>query len=174
EVRMADIRRVAPPLAQPRLLKRELAEGMVDGAADLVHSPRHPRPELRQAVIEDGNAVCLGPRRDMPVEAGIVDEDNTVRPLLTKVAVGLSLESEKLGELRQHRTKSHHCQFAHVLQQLATGCVHAWPAKSRAVQPRLAAGQFGNQVCPVQVAAWFADGEEEFHAEIISNLAHST
>ena len=174
KIRMAHVRGVAAPLSQPGFLERQFAEGVIDVSPHFLDPPRQPSPQLRQPVVEDRNAVCLGPGRDVPIEAGIVDEDHAVGPLLAEVAVGLGLQREKLGEFGQHRPDTHHRQLAHIVQQLAPSRLHARPAKAGTVQPRLAAGQFGNQIGTMQVAAGFTDGKKEFHAVSIRECSPLT
>jgi hypothetical protein len=48
---------------------------------------------------------------------------------------------------------------------LATSGLHSWAAEANTFDARTLAAKFANQVCAVQVATGFADGEEDFHTE---------
>jgi len=53
-------------------------EQPVDIAADGLHAPLAPCPDLRGDVIEGADAVLFGPARHLYVEAGVVDQDQHV------------------------------------------------------------------------------------------------
>ena len=78
---------------QPRWRNHSSSNGRLQApwsaqAADFFRSPGGPRPDLRRHVVENGNAVDLGPPGDPPIEAGIIDQDHGIGPLVAEVAVG--------------------------------------------------------------------------------------
>src|SRR5262245_10762782 len=97
---MPDVAGLAAASAEPRLLERQLAERVIDVALHLLDSPRGPSPELRQAVVDDGNALLLRLPRDVPVEARIVDQHDCVRPRLGPRPLDLLQQAKELRQLR--------------------------------------------------------------------------
>src|SRR5690348_16319845 len=92
---------VASAVAIPVHLKRQFTKRMVNKPAHLLNAPTSPRPHLRYAVVEDRDTVRLCPARDPPIKAGIVDQDDRIRPMVAKVAIGLASEIPKLMNIEQ-------------------------------------------------------------------------
>src|SRR3954465_14316643 len=103
----------------------------------------------------------------MPVKARIVNQDHSIRWMLVEHTFDLRQEPKKARELGDDGKKTHDGQFAHVVEQLAAGGAHLGPAETCRDQRRSAA-QLTNQICAVEVAARFADREENLHATIAS------
>ena len=104
EERMADERGVAAALAEPLFLERQAAQHVVAQPPHLLRPPRGPGPDLRRRIVEDRNAVDLGPPGDPPIEAGIVDQHDAVGPLVAEIAVGPAGQVPELGRLASART----------------------------------------------------------------------
>ncbi len=75
-------------LLVPGFFKGEIAQDVIDKTAHFLDAPAGPAPELRGHEIEDRDLVKMGPPRQPPVEAGIVDEDHGIGALVAEKAVG--------------------------------------------------------------------------------------
>ena len=68
---------------------------MVDPLFHFLDAPGRPGPELRRHEVIAGNPRGFGPLGDVPVEAGVVDQDDGVGPLPEEVIPGLIGEPEE-------------------------------------------------------------------------------
>ena len=111
---------------------------MVDQPPHLLHPPAGPGPDLRRRVIEDRNAVGLGPPGDPPVEARIVDQHDRVGPMMAEIAIGPAGQIPELVQVHQHAGEPHHGQGGQVGVQLAAGRGHLRAAVADGLEARAA------------------------------------
>ncbi len=64
----------------PSFFERQAAKHIVDKAPHFFDAVSRPGPNLRRGVIEDRDAVNLGPMGDPPIEARIIDQHDGIRP----------------------------------------------------------------------------------------------
>jgi hypothetical protein len=163
EIRMTNIGRVAAALAIPRLLEWQFAQHVVDEASHFADPPAGPGPELRRAVIKHGNAMCLCPPGDPPVEARVIDQHDRVRPMMAEVAIGAACEVPELVNVQQHASEPHHGQLRQVFVQRAPGSGHPRPTVADKLAFSPSPAQFANEIGAVQVATGLAYGEKDPH-----------
>src|SRR5262245_37004574 len=105
--------------------------------------------------------MCLGSPRDPPVKAGVINQHDRVWSMMAKVAVGFAAEVPKLVNVHKRVQQPHHGQLGEVLVKLTTGRRHPRPTVTYTLAVRATSLQLTNEIRPVQVAARFADREED-------------
>ena len=174
EERVPHQRRVAAALAEPRLLKRQTAQDVVDQPPHLPHPPLRPRPDLRRRIIKDRDADSLGPPRNPPVQARIVDQHHGVGPMMPEIFPRLDDQVPKLVEMDQHPGEPHHGQRRQVGVQTTAGGGHVRPAVTDRLEPLAAGLQLANQASAVQIAAGLSGGKEDRKRSALRARADST
>jgi hypothetical protein len=97
------------------------------------------------------------------MEAGIVDEDQSVGPLLLKETIGHVEELPEARQVGKHGGYSDHGEIAERIEQTTAGGGHALAAEAVDFDPRLAAAQSVKEVSAVKIAAGFARADEQTH-----------
>ena len=163
KVGVAHERGVTSPLAVPGLLERQFTQHVIDQASHLAHPPGTPCPQLRHAVVNHRDAMGLGPPRDPPIEARIVNQHNDVRTLMPEIAVGPADQFQKPWEIGQGAGKPHHGQSSQVCVQFAPGRRHSWPAVPDRPDTGIALPQLSDQIRAVQIATGLSHREKHLH-----------
>ena len=161
EERMANKRRIAAALAEPLFFKREAAEHMIAQPSHFLGSPGCPCPDLRRCIVEYRNAVDLGSPGDPPIEAGIVDQHDSVGPVVPEIAIGPAGQVPKLVKIGQGSAEPHDGQFGQIGVQVAADGRHPRASVPDGLQPWAVLLQLAYKVGGVQVAARFTGTEEQ-------------
>ena len=161
EERMADKRRIAAALAEPGFFERQAAQHVVAQPSHFLGPPRCPGPDLRRRIVEDRDAVDLGPPGDPPIEARIVDQHDGIGPVVAEIAIGPAGQVPELVEVRQGPAEPHDGQFGQIGVELAADRRHPRTTVADGLEPRAALLQLANEVGGVQVAAGFTGAEEQ-------------
>ena len=158
---MADKRRIAAALAEPRLFERQAAQHVIAQPAHLPGPPGCPGPDLRWRIIENRDAVDLGPPGNPPIEAGVVDQHDGVGPVLAEIAIGASGQVPELVKIGDGPAEPHDGQLGQIGMELATDGRHLRTSVSDGIQLWTALLQLANEVGGMQVAAGLTGREEE-------------
>src|SRR5262245_15701132 len=105
----------------------------------------------------------LGAAGDPPVEAGIVDQDDRVGPVVAKIAIGLGKKLEELDGIDKDASEPHHRQVGEAIKEARPGLGHVLAAEADALDARVKAPEFTNQVAAVNIAARLAGADENPH-----------
>lgn len=152
-----------PRLRVPIRLERQNAQDVIDPTADAFHTFLFPGPDLRRDVVDDSHTGSFGVLGDEPVEAGVVDQDHGVGPLLLDVPLRLPSQFPEFPEQRNDDEDAHHREIRQSEMNLATGGSHRLATESDAADVGTSATQFMDQVRSVLIAARFTDGKENVH-----------
>ena len=167
EERMPDVFRLDAALVVPRFLERQRAEHVIDKAPHLGDAPAGPGPKLRRHEVEHRNALGVRTPRDPPVEAGVIDQDDRIGPMLAKVAIRLRNQAHDVRQAGEDLAEAHDRMIAQREQMLAPRRRHPVAAEADAFEGRIKPSQSVDQVGAVNVAAGLADAEEDAHGDIL-------
>src|SRR4051812_8331177 len=156
-------RGVAATIAIPSLLKRQLAQHIVDEPSHLADPPTRPSPQLRYTVIEHGNAMRLRPPRNPPVKARVVDQHDRVRWMMAEVPIRLANKIPKLVNIEQHTKNPHHGQLCEVFMQLTASRRHPRTTISHTFTIRPTPPQLANQIRAMQITTRLTNREKYLH-----------
>ena len=87
---------------------------------------------------------------------------------MAEVAIGLRSQIEEFVQAADDARKAHHGQRREIDMQLATGPLHQRTAEADELDVGAQSGQGAYEVRAVEIAAWFADGEENAHEEMLN------
>ncbi len=160
EERMADERGIAAALAKPRLFERQAAQHVVAQPSHFLGPPRRPGPDLRRSIVEDRDAVDLGPPGDPPIEARIVDQHDGIGPVVAEIAIGAAGQVPELVKIGQDAAEPHDGQFGQIGVEFAADGRHPRTSVADGFQRLVALLQLANEVGGVQVAAGLAGTKE--------------
>ena len=161
EERMPDERGIAATLPKPRFFERQAAQHVVGQAAHFLGPPGCPGPNLRRSVVEDRDAVDLGPPGDPPIEAWIVDQHDGVGAVVAEIAICPACQVPELVQIGRRAAEPHHRQFGQIGVEPAADGRHPRASVADGLESRAARLQLGNEVGGVQIAARFAGTEEQ-------------
>jgi hypothetical protein len=105
----------------------------------------------------------MGPSGQPPVEAGIVNENHGIGPMVTEKAVGAREQVKENVGVGEDAEKPHDSQLTQRIQQPAAGRFHARAAEADTFQIRTALPHFPDEIRAVQVATRFAGAEKDTH-----------
>ena len=163
---MADILRRHAALPIPVFLERQRAKHVIDPLAHLRDAPAQPGPQLRRHEVENRDAVEMGPSRHPPVEPGIVDQHDCVGALMAKRAIGLGDQGHELRQHGEDTRQTHHRELRQWEEMPAPRRGHLVAAEADALHIGLKLAQAADEIGAVDVAAGFADAEEDAHGDV--------
>src|SRR5262245_16889394 len=149
----------------PGGLEWQRANDVVNAAAHLLDAPAAPGPELRRDEVKDRDAAGLGPLRQPPVKAGVVDQDDGVRAMIAEVIVSLADETQERAQRANRAGDEHHWKCGEREEQTAASSSELGPTESGARQPGVAVLQGSQEVAGVQIATGLAGADEDVHGK---------
>ena len=102
-----------------------------------------------------------------PIESRVVDKDDRVRTVVSKVTVGTGDEFPERGEVDEYLKDTHHRQSGEIFVELATGGRHPGATVPDELQIALPLVQSPNEVRSVQIATRFSGRKKDFHVAAI-------
>jgi hypothetical protein len=99
------------------------------------------------------------------VEAGKIDQHESVRPVFLEDAIGQAEDAPELRHVGEDAEKADKGHLAQRESQPAAGGSHALAAEAVDFQTRLPLPQSVDEVRAVQIAAGFAGTDEQSHRE---------
>ena len=146
-------------------LEREDREQPIDIAAQLLHAPLLPRPDLRCDVVERAQPSLFRPLSHLHIEAGVVDQDQHVGRKVLDIGSALLELAPDRAQVAQHGHKPEERRFAVVLCEslLAALGRHQVATPETKLRLRIRLAQSRNQFRAVKIARRLACYEIVFH-----------
>src|SRR5580693_207301 len=153
---MADKDSVHPAVSVELFFKGKNHQRFVDVVADEADAPLAPRPELRSAVVNHGNAALLHLPRYAPVEGGRVDHDGEIGLALVSFFDQMLEQPVYLWHVAEDFGDADYGKIFRVDDGVAAGGAHAVSADAEEFELRVAAAHGFDELSAVHFSGGFA------------------
>ncbi len=142
-------------------LERQDDERPIGSPLQLPDSPRAPRPELGDDVVEHGDGERFCGAGDLEVQSGVIDQNDDVGPLALEPCARLAHEGEERASAAENLDQSHHGERREIHGLVLAGGAHSRTAVAEHANGWVELVDLADEVGAVKIAGDLAGRYED-------------